>query len=76
MNPGGGWRGLSELGYLAFWWAAWSLGDFYLLDWSPWSELWVLGLLGGWTATTWLVERLRTSKRTKAPTEIAIELKE
>tara|TARA_Y100000817_G_scaffold4994_1_gene4301 strand:+ start:2531 stop:2788 length:258 start_codon:yes stop_codon:yes gene_type:complete len=65
MNPGGGARGLVELAYLAFWWAAWSLADFYLLDWSPWSELGVLGGMGG----VWLFcaakrrcgERLRTS---------------
>ena len=73
MNPGGGWRGLSELGYLAFWWAAWSLGDFYLLDWSPWSELWVLGLLGG--SNHLLVERFAHEQRTQTR-EIAIELKE
>ena len=76
MNPGGGWRGMQEIGYLAFWWAAWSLADFYLLDWSPFSEVWVLGVVAGWAGMNWMWERLRTRKRTRAPTELAVELKE
>ena len=41
MRPtGDGW----ELWSLAFWWAAWSLADTYLLNYSPWSELSVIGI--------------------------------
>lgn len=33
-----------ELWSLALWWATWSLGDTYLLAYSPWAECCVLGV--------------------------------
>lgn len=32
-----------EFWSLSFWWASWSLADTYLLPYSPWAELVVLG---------------------------------
>ena len=72
MNPGGGFRGLTEVLYLAFWWAAWSLADFYLLDVSPWSELAVLIALGV-AACVWWVYHHTAATRSRTS---AVELKE
>jgi hypothetical protein len=30
---------------LLFWWAVWSIGDVYLLKYTPWSEFAVLAML-------------------------------
>lgn len=38
-------KDLKDLRVLAFWWAAWTLADVYLIPFSPWAELVVLGVL-------------------------------
>jgi len=44
---GGGARALGwDVWSLAFWWSTWSLADTYLLKYSPWPELCVLGACG------------------------------
>ena len=56
MRPtGDGW----ELWSLAFWWAAWSLADTYLLTFSPWSELSVIGICVLILFVAWFRERRR-----------------
>ena len=35
-----------ELWILAFWWSMWTLADTYLIPFTPWSELVVLGVCG------------------------------
>ena len=42
---------LAAVWVLAFWWAAWTLADFYLIPFTPWSELLVLLVCG---VTAWL----------------------
>ena len=35
-----------ELWILGFWWSTWTLADTYLIRFTPWSELLVLGVCG------------------------------
>ena len=74
MNPGGGFRGLVEVAYLVFWWATWSLADYWLLDYSPWSEIVALVLLGAFGALCWVFHVTRDRDRPKTAT--SVELKE
>ena len=67
MRPtGDGW----ELWSLAFWWAAWSLADTYLLKFSPWSELSVIGAC----VVVLAVAYCRARKCTPKPIRYAAEL--
>ena len=69
MNPGGGFRGFTEVAYLVFWWAAWSLADYWLLDYSPWSELVALALLGVGAALCWVFHYTTVANK-RAPVEL------
>lgn len=43
VNTASGFRGCWEFWYICIWWSVWSLGDVYLLRFSPWSEIVMLG---------------------------------
>ena len=61
-----------EVWHLAIWWALWSLGDAYLLRFSPWAELCVLACCALVVAVV-RVKAMRDASRKRVP-EHAVEL--